>query len=353
MGLLFHNLSNEFSAVADRVYESHFKEDPELEKEYDQRRKKRMYEDILHNLSFLEVAYTLDDEKIFRDYSLWLLKLMIYLMPDLKVERIKDQMVMHYKLLEEALKDTLEKETFTSVKPLLDKAIELTEAYELEERKSLVHSGKYAHIKETYFRYLKDKKAKRAVAYIKEVSKQGIPLEDLYVDVLQEVMSEIGDLWQERLIGVDEEHYMTSITQMAMSQFYEVIFSNESNGRTAVICSVGSELHEMGGRMVSDMLSLHGWETSYLGAAVPKQVILDYIETNRPEALMLSVTMPHHLLECRDIVLSVKEAYPDVLVGVGGRAFNMMDNVRERWNVDIYASDAKALLELTKKEVTL
>jgi|GEM_PF-3841100 len=36
MGLLFHDLSNAFSTVADRVYEAHFNRDPELEKEYDQ-----------------------------------------------------------------------------------------------------------------------------------------------------------------------------------------------------------------------------------------------------------------------------------------------------------------------------
>ena len=256
--------------------------------------------------SILEVSYSLNDDKIFKDYSVWLLKLMIYLMPDLEVARIKEQMIMHYELLEETLKETLDSKTFRSVKPFLDKAIDLTRTYELEERKSLVKSGKYAHIKETYFRYLKEKKAKKAVAYIKEISKGDIPLEDLYVDVLEAVMREIGELWQERAIGVDEEHYMTSITQMAMSQFYEIIFSSESNGKTALICSVGSELHEMGGRMVSDILALHGWETTYLGAAVPKQAVLDYLEIHRPDAIMLSVTMPHHLLECREIVDSVK-----------------------------------------------
>lgn len=351
MGLLFHNLSTKFSEVADKVYATHFERDPKLEEDYDARRRKRMYEDILHNLSFLEVSYSLNDDKIFKDYSVWLLKLMIYLMRDLEVTRVKEHMVMHYELLKETLEDTLDESTMVSVNRLLDAAIELTNNYEVKARESLVHKGKYAHIKETYLRLLREKKGRKAIAYIKEVANKDIPLEDIYVDVLENVMNEIGELWQERIIGINEEHYMTSVTQMALSQFYDKIFSSDYNGLTAVVCSVGSELHEMGGRMVSDLLALHGWETTYLGAAIPENAILDYLKTNKPDFLLLSVTMPQHLLICKDIVDSVKKNYPDVRVGVGGRAFNMMNDVNESWNVDLYAKNAKALLEWTEEEV--
>ena len=42
--------------LAQKIYSDHLAMDPRLEKEYDDRRKKLMYEDILYNISFLMTA---------------------------------------------------------------------------------------------------------------------------------------------------------------------------------------------------------------------------------------------------------------------------------------------------------
>ncbi len=349
MGLLFHNLSASFSKIADKVYKKQFDQDPRLEKEYDARRKSRMYEDILHNLSFLEVSHRLNDDRIFTDYAKWLLKLMIHLMPDLTVERVKEQMIHHYTLLKESIEESMPEEKRTHMLRLLNKAITLSENYEPQEEPSYLE-GKYAHMKNTYFRFLKDRDAQKAIQYIKSLHEQGLPLEDIYVDILQQVMIEVGELWQKREIEVDEEHYMTAITQMVLSQFYDQIFSAEPNGFTTLTCSIGSELHEMGGRMVSDLLALQGFDSTYLGAAVPKETILRRIEKEAPDYLLLSVTMPHHLLECKDIVESVKNAYPKIKIAVGGRAFTMTDKLYSQWPIDYYADSAKQLIDILERD---
>ncbi len=49
---------------------------------------------------------------------------------------------------------------------------------------------------------------------------RGIPLSDVYVEILAESMRRNGELWHTAQLTVDTEHYCTSVTQMAMAQLY-------------------------------------------------------------------------------------------------------------------------------------
>lgn len=353
MGLLFHDLSTEFQSVAENVYLRHFQDDPRLEQEYDAYRKKKMYEDILHNLSFLEVSYKLGDPKLFHEYSIWLFELMIHLMPDLGQERIKEQMVTHYTLLKEELAKQLPPEDFKKVAFLLEDACATTSAYQETTTKEDFTNDKYYIHKKAYLSYLLEGDSKKAIDYIIKIKNTMIPLEDIYVEILQEVMKEIGELWHKNLITVDQEHYATSITQVVMSQFYDIIFSTDRNGHKLLVCSVGSELHEMGARMVSDIFEYNGWDSTYLGAAVPEKVFLKSIQSHKPDLVVLSVTMPQHLKSCLSLVEKIANLDNPPKIAVGGRAFLFTDAVWKKWPVSISTSNAKELLVWAKGEFQL
>jgi methanogenic corrinoid protein MtbC1 len=353
MGLLFHHLSSEFQVVAENVYQRHFDQDKKLEQEYDAYRKQKMFEDILHNLSFLEVSYNLEDDKLFHEYAIWLLELMIYLMPDLSTNRIKEHMITHYTLLEEELKQQLKDPDYQRVKALLDDAKTTTLAYQTKEPTNIYEEDKYRIHKKNYLAYLMDGDSKAAIDYILELKRIGLPLEDIYVDILQAVMYQIGELWHENKITVDQEHYMTSITQVALSQFYDTIFSTKKTGQKLLSCSVGSELHEMGVRMVSDLFEYYGWDSTYLGAAIPENVLLTSIEKNKPDLLVLSVTMPQHLQTCQSLVESISKLENPPKIAVGGRAFSLTNEVWKKWPVDISTNNAKSLLKWAEKEFSL
>ncbi|MFO7969016.1 MAG: cobalamin-dependent protein [Candidatus Izemoplasmatales bacterium] len=349
MSLLNNTLSTAFNKVAENVYKQHFIEDKKLEEEYDDYRKKKMYEDILYNLSFLEVSYNLEEDNLFLEYAKWLYELMVNLMPDLTKERIKEHMVVHYNLLDKELKKVLDTLEYKTIHNYLKNAIEITKNYEIKDKPSNFNKGKYAHIRETYLDYLMKEKTSKAIEYIIEIEKTNIPLEDIYVDILQEVMVEIGERWQKNIISVDQEHYMTSITQTVLSQFYTKIFSTDKNGLTLVACSVGSELHEMGARMISDLFEYHGWDSTYLGAGIPKKVIINKVKKSKPNLIILSVTMPQHLTECKEIIEDLQKLANPPKIAVGGRAFKMTNQVWKKWHVDISTNDAKELLNWSKE----
>jgi hypothetical protein len=68
----------------------------------------------------------------------------------------------------------------------------------------------------------------------------------------------VYDLLCHIMKDLDREHYATTVTQTVMSQFYDDIFDQPRKSRALVSCAVGSELHEMGIRMLSDIFEYNG-----------------------------------------------------------------------------------------------
>ena len=345
MGLLIHDLSKDFHKVAEEVYEKHFEVDKRLESEYSDYHKQKMYEDTLHNLSFLEVAIRLEEKAIFKNYIDWLIQLMFNLMDDVSTKKIKEQMTTHFKLIEESLKNHLDAKMYSLVQDYIKTAIEQIRTASSEEKSSADKHSPYSIHCKNYITLLLNRNVSSAVDYIKGLPKMSLSLMEVYVDVLQPVMYEIGNMWYRGEISADQEHYMTSITQTVLSQFYDIIFSTEKNGLTLIAFSVGKELHEMGARMISDLFEYEGWNSIYLGSAITKETILKNIKKYQPDLVVLSVTMPQHLVECKRIVDALNEKHAHIKIAVGGQAFNSTDELWNKWDISIYAKDARGLIK--------
>jgi methanogenic corrinoid protein MtbC1 len=352
MSLLMRLFNEKTESLARRVFDRHFREDPRLEKEYDERRKMLMYEDILYNIGYLDAAVTLRDDHIFKNYATWIFHLLCGLMKDLDRARISDQMLTHYQILSEELDEIWSPDDARTGQAYIRMAMDATREECLNYKESdRFHGGDFYHLKSGYLECMLNNDTKGALSVVDDASRSGVPLPNIYIDVLQEVMCEVGNLWQQSKITVDKEHYCTSTTQVALSQFYPVIFSRPRNKHKILTACVGSELHEMGIRMVSDLFEYNGWNSIYLGAAVPKEAMLHAIEENHPDLIGLSVTMPQHLPLCLEIVRAIREKNIDVKIAVGGRAFQMTNRIWEKWDVDAYAENASQMIEWANTHV--
>jgi len=353
MSLLFQNANAKMINIAKEVFTRHLDLDPKLNDLYDERRKMLMYEDILYNLGYLDTAMSLSDDHIFPEYARWIYRLLYYLMKDINKETIRDQMILHFDILNDVLVEKLPENQAIAASMHIQNAITVikkeSNSADLPER---ILTGNYLDIKENYIRHLMDGNTRDAIRIITEAAKTGIRLEDIYIEILQKVMYEVGDLWHKQIITIDKEHYCTSTTQMALAQFYSTIFSKPRKGLKIITCSVGSELHEMGIRMVSDLFEYNGWDSIYLGAGVPKEALLHAIKEHRPNMVGLSVTMPQHLPLCLEYVTSIRAIFKDVKIAVGGRAFETTDRLWEKWDIDVYKENAELLVDWATKNIS-
>jgi MerR family transcriptional regulator, light-induced transcriptional regulator len=151
----------------------------------------------------------------------------------------------------------------------------------------------------------------------------GASLRDIYRQVFEPVQQEIGRLWQLNQISVAQEHFCTAATQQVMTQLYTRIFGGERRGKRAVAMCVGGELHEVGLRIITDLLELDGWQTWYLGASVPPAHAVQFCVEQQADVLLVSATLPPHLPGVAEVVRLFRER-PELSrarVIVGGRAF--------------------------------
>ncbi|CAN5719092.1 hypothetical protein BH23CHL2_BH23CHL2_12230 [soil metagenome] len=149
----------------------------------------------------------------------------------------------------------------------------------------------------------------------------GMPPLDLYVDVIGWAHHRIGDLWERNEISVSQEHVATAISQLALSQIYPSLPRKQPAGRTAIVACVEGELHDMGARMVADMLETEGFEVVLLGANPPTDSLGQMVRDLSPDVVGLSVSMESFLPAAVQAVERIREAGPEeIQILVGGHA---------------------------------
>lgn len=251
------------------------------------------------------------------------------------------------------MQNTIDEERQPHLLRLLERAKKCVYAARNEEKvtEPVWKTSQYEDQIHEYMEALLKKDSRRASYLIQEFNKEGIPTEDIYAEILAESMRRVGELWHTAKISVDQEHYCTSVTQMAMAQMYPNILMNERKNKTLLCACPGTELHEMGARMVADIFENDGWDSIYLGAAVPEDAMLAAIRENHPDLIVLSVTMPPHLLMCRELVETIKREFPNSRIAVGGNAFRTTEHLWSQWPIDVHTEDARELLAWANREM--
>lgn len=207
------------------------------------------------------------------------------------------------------------------------------------------------NLAKTYLGHLLQARRSEAVSCIIESVNAGTPLRDIYLSVLQPVMYEVGRLWQINSIDIAEEHFITAATQLTMAHIFPSALAGKRNGKRMIGGCLGSELHELGLHMVSDLFESEGWDTYFMGAITPGASLLRAVEEQRPDVLCLSVTMQVGAPQVRDAISSIRSAMGDDCpkILVGGLAFIMSPSLAAKVGADGTASDGLEAVALADR----
>ena len=188
-----------------------------------------------------------------------------------------------------------------------------------------------------------------AVDVVLDEVARGTDAQDILLEVLQPVQIEIGKLWEQGRASVAHEHLCTAVTQLCMSMLWPRINAGARDGdRTVVATSVGGEAHEIGIRIVADLLKRDGWRTFYLGADVPARDVVTMLLEQRADVLAVSATMAGHVPAVRRLVDAIRDEprCADVKVVVGGRPFLVAPRLAKAVGADGLAPDAAEAVEV-------
>ena len=149
----------------------------------------------------------------------------------------------------------------------------------------------------------------------------GVGLKDLYANLFQRSLYQIGELWEHQRISVTVEHLATAITERMLTLVQAQVLGGAARDRSIIIACVADEYHQLGGRMVADFCEMRGWRGYFLGANTHLPDLLRQIEERRPDLLGLSLSVYFNLPALLQALDTITRAYPDLPILVGGQAF--------------------------------
>src|SRR3712207_1966288 len=116
-----------------------------------------------------------------------------------------------------------------------------------------------AAVRSAYLDALVAGDAIRARHLVERAADAGVPIDALYLEVLESVMEDVGLLWSAGDLSVAHEHYASAVTAGVMAQLAARWRQEPTSGRLAIVACTAGERHQLGSQMVADFLEAAGW----------------------------------------------------------------------------------------------
>ena len=147
---------------------------------------------------------------------------------------------------------------------------------------------------------------------------RGVPFDSLLFDYLIETERSVGQRWAQGDYLVAEEHAVTASIETVIS-LLAGMFDQPEDAAPVVIATAEGDDHSLPARALAAQLLFAGYRTVFLGADLPADDLVEFLEADPPAAMVLAAAMSGHLLGARSVINAAHQAGVPVLVG--GKAF--------------------------------
>jgi DNA-binding transcriptional MerR regulator len=127
------------------------------------------------------------------------------------------------------------------------------------------------------------------------------------------LLREIGELWEQRAIGVAEEHFASNLIRRRLSSFARGW--EDGVGPRALLACPEDEEHDIPLLMFGIALGRRGWRITYLGPRTPTSEVVRAIEAIHPEVVVVASPREDAL---RALVAPLSRVSGGVRVAIGG-----------------------------------
>jgi methanogenic corrinoid protein MtbC1 len=152
-------------------------------------------------------------------------------------------------------------------------------------------------------------------------------------------------------VSIAQEHLATGIAQLALARLYPHLPRGPALNKRALLACVEGELHDMGPRIAADFLEMAGLDVRFLGANVPATSLARMVRDERPDVVLLSLTLPVHLSGLRASFAAVREVDATIPVLAGGHAFRWDRQLAGDLPLTAVGVDAEELVEQALRAV--
>ena len=142
---------------------------------------------------------------------------------------------------------------------------------------------------------------------------------DFFDKIFHPVMTKVGRDWEHGKISVATEHVASNIAQTLVKNVLSQV-KRVRNKEKILICVPMGEEHHLGCDVLETYLSMKGFKVYNIGTATPTESILSFIDNNKPDAIILSITIKDNLLPGQRLVRKISKEYDNIPILIGGLA---------------------------------
>lgn len=174
-----------------------------------------------------------------------------------------------------------------------------------------------------------------AVRVTRRAMSRGAEVEEVYLDLIQPAMYEIGDRWREGGIEIGEEHLATATAHRLLGILYEPPAPGSESGerQLVLLACVEGERHALGLQMLEDSLERRGLQTMSMGADVPTEALLRAVRRLEPDVVCLSLSMRLQLPTLLEVISGLQDQDLRIAVGGQGIPFGLREYAPWAWSL--------------------
>ncbi len=154
-----------------------------------------------------------------------------------------------------------------------------------------------------------------------------VPLYEIYDEVVNKVLHQIGDAWEEKQISVTEEHFASQSILDSITRLQSMISLPDKKLGVVMCMNLSNEMHSIVLKMVDHILEYKGFKVLYSGQLTPVIKLSNIFEDYSPKSIYISSTYVENKDQIQlefDQICNVAETY-NVTVFVGGAGFDQID----------------------------
>lgn len=153
-------------------------------------------------------------------------------------------------------------------------------------------------------------------------------LEEVYLPVLRE----IGDGWEAGRVSIAQEHFATAFCRERLQLMFQNLGAGPQDGPTVTCATPPGERHELALLALAVRLSLRGMKVTWLGADMPLEAMVAYLESRSPRMLCLTAMQPTNADAVVAYARALRQGAPaNTLIVVGGPGVDGVEEPEGVW----------------------
>ena len=182
----------------------------------------------------------------------------------------------------------------------------------------------------------------------------GIPAQQMTLEVYWPLLDTVYSLYRQDRITRLAQQYATRTLSALISQAqlqYEIQAPRERN--ICMFCGP-SELEDLSGRLVADLLEAEGYGIRFGGGDIAMDDILEELHGQKPEVLLMFASGPKDAPMIRQLIDHVRSinAHPEMQIIVGGGVFNRAPGLAEEIGADLWSNSPADMIARMNAEPT-